>query len=125
MERVSLILQRDLILLPFPFSNLSGNKVRPVVVISNSSFNAKSQDVIVAAVTSNISGQNKVLLTSEDLIEGFLKHDSCVKVENILKISKLLVIKKIGRINSAKHLEIVQILQDLLELDGENGEYKK
>ncbi|MHA1673678.1 MAG: type II toxin-antitoxin system PemK/MazF family toxin [Promethearchaeota archaeon] len=125
MERVSLILQRDLLLLPFPFSNHSGNKVRPVVVISKSSFNAKSQDVIVAAVTSNISGQNKVLLTSEDLIEGFLKQDSCVKVENILKISKMLVIKKIGRINSAKHQEIVKILQNLLELDGVNGEIKK
>ncbi len=125
MERISLILQRDLLLLPFPFSNHSGNKVRLVVVISKSSFNAKSQDVIVAAVTSNISGQKKVLLTSEDLIEGFLKQDSCVKVENILKISKLFVIKKIGRISSAKHLEIVQILQNLLELDGTKGEIKK
>ena len=117
MERIPLILQRDLLLLPFPFSNFEGTKVRPVVVLSKSSFNINSQDVIVAAVTSNISGHNKVILTDEDLVEGNLKVKSCVKVENVLKISKQLVLKKIGRINPVKHQEILHVLQNLLELE--------
>ena len=49
-----MIEQRDLILVPFPFSNQSGKKVRSVVVMSNNEFNNRSEDVIVIGVSSNI-----------------------------------------------------------------------
>ena len=49
-----MIEQRDVLLVPFPFSDQSGRKVRPVVVISANSFNTHSQDVIVVGVTSNV-----------------------------------------------------------------------
>ena len=47
--------QRDLLLVPFPFSDQSGRKVRPVIVISNNDFNRHSEDAIVVGVTSNLS----------------------------------------------------------------------
>ena len=49
-----MIEQKDLLLVPFPFSDQSGRKVRPVIVISNNEFNKYSEDVIVIGVTSNI-----------------------------------------------------------------------
>lgn len=42
-----MIEQRDLLLVPFPFSDQTGKKVRPVVVIIKNSFNSHSEDVIV------------------------------------------------------------------------------
>ena len=45
--------QRDLLLVPFPFSDQKGKKVRPVIVISNDEFNNNSEDVLVVGVTSN------------------------------------------------------------------------
>ena len=34
--------QKELVLLPYPFSDLEGTKVRPAIVVSNNSFNKKS-----------------------------------------------------------------------------------
>jgi mRNA interferase MazF len=47
--------QRDIILIPFPFSDLAGTKVRPALVISNNGYNKNSLDAVVVALTSNLS----------------------------------------------------------------------
>ncbi|MDI6767018.1 MAG: type II toxin-antitoxin system PemK/MazF family toxin [Bacteroidota bacterium] len=46
--------QREIWLCPFPFSDLSGRKVRPVIVLSNDSYNSKGDDVVVCALTSSV-----------------------------------------------------------------------
>ena len=98
-----MIEQRDLLLVPFPFSDQLGRKVRPVVVISNNKFNEKSEDLIVSGVTSNISkDQYTLMLNNKDLEEGKLFSLCCIKAENILKIDRILTIKKIGKINRKK-----------------------
>lgn len=95
--------QREILLVPFPFSDQSGRKVRPVIVISNEEFNTRSEDVLVVGVTSNISKDRYLLsLTNKDLEEGKLLSECCIKVENILKIDKELIIKKIGKIDQNK-----------------------
>ena len=107
--------QGDLLLVPFPFSDQSGKKVRPVIVVSNNEFNKNSDDVIVVGVTSNISkNQYTVILTNEDLKEGKLFTDCCIKVENILKLDKELVIKKIGKINPSTLKKIISKLNDII-----------
>jgi PemK-like, MazF-like toxin of type II toxin-antitoxin system len=42
--------QRDIVLIKFPFSDLSGAKVRPALVISNQGYNIKSLDTVVLAL---------------------------------------------------------------------------
>jgi len=94
-----MIEQRDILLVPFPFSDQSGKKVRPIIVISNNEFNESSEDILVVGVTSNLSKDKYTLeLTNSDLEEGKLFSHCCIKVENILKIDKKLIIKKIGKI---------------------------
>ncbi|MBI2670447.1 type II toxin-antitoxin system PemK/MazF family toxin [Candidatus Woesearchaeota archaeon] len=95
-----MIEQKDLLLVPFPFSDQSGKKVRPVIVISNNEFNKYSDDIIVLGVTSNISKDKyAITLHNTNLDEGKLFTKCCIKVENILKLDKDLIIKKIGKIN--------------------------
>jgi len=38
------IQQKELVLLPYPFSNMEGTKVRPALIVSNNLFNKKSDD---------------------------------------------------------------------------------
>jgi len=38
--------QGDILLIPVPFTNLSSRKRRPVVVISNDTYNRKTEDVV-------------------------------------------------------------------------------
>jgi mRNA interferase MazF len=98
-------MQREIFLVPFPFSDFSERKVRPVVVVSNNGFNNYSEDIIVCAITSNVS-KDHIKINNEDLEEGKLFTTSSVKIENILNISKNLLIKKIGKINKKKYNQI-------------------
>ncbi|SRR3990167_7544982 len=110
------IRQRDILLVPFPFSDQSGKKVRPVIVISNDMFNMDSADILVAGVTSNITKDKYAIqLKSKDLEEGELHTACCIKVENILKLDKDLVIKKIGKINEDVFRKFRGILLDILQ----------
>jgi len=111
-----MIEQRDLLLIPFPFSDQSGKKVRPVVVISNNEFNRTSEDILIVGVTSNISKDRyTILLSQNSLEEGILNDPCCIKAENLLKIDKKLVLKKIGKINTATLEQVVQILESILK----------
>ena len=101
--------QRDLLLVSFPFSDQSGRKVRPVVVISNNQLNNFSEDILVVGVTSNISKDRYTIdLTTKDLEEGKLINQCCIKAENILKIDSELIIKKIGIIKKEKFKELIE-----------------
>ena len=111
-----MINQGDLLLIPFPFSDQLGRKVRPVIVISNNAFNEHSEDLIVVGVTSNLSKDRYALkLNSKDLEEGKLISECCIKVENILKLDKSLIIKKIGRIKKEKISQITKILDSIIK----------
>ena len=109
-----MIEQRDFLLVPFPFSDQSGRKVRPVIVVSNDEFNERSEDIIVVGVTSNISKDKYTLnLMSDDLEEGKLLTQCVIRVENILKIDKEIILKKIGKIKKER---LIAIRNKILEI---------
>lgn len=111
-----MINQLNILLIPFPFSDQKGRKVRPVIVISNNEFNEYSEDILVVGVTSNISKDKYTLpLSNKDLSEGKLFTQCCIKVENVLKIDKELVIKKIGKIKKEKLGKIKDILIKIIK----------
>ena len=113
-----MIEQKDLLIVPFPFSDQSGRKVRPVVVISDNTFNSHSEDVIVVGVTSNVKKERYALpLTNNDLEEGKLFTNCMIKVENILRLEEGLVIKKIGKIKEEKLQDIISLLNKIIKGD--------
>ena len=101
-----MINQRDILLVPFPFSDQSGKKVRPVVVISNNYFNKYSADIIVIGMTSNISKDKYTVSLDNGGLEDGQVELCCIKVENILRLDSSLIIKKIGKLNKTKLKEI-------------------
>ena len=110
-----MIEQKDLLLVPFPFSDQSGRKVRPVIVISKNEFNKYSDDILVVGVTSHISKDKYTIsLLNKDLEEGKLSTECCIKSENILKIDKELIIKKIGKVNNEKLIVIIDKIIKIL-----------
>ena len=108
--------QRDIVLLPFPFSDQSGMKVRPAIVISNDRFNATSEDVIVCAATSNIEkSKYTILIDQKDIEDGYLYQKSAIKAENVLKIKKSLIIKSIATVNKAVLTRTLDFVKEILE----------
>lgn len=45
----------DVVLIPFPFTDLRTTKVRPAVVLSSSLYHATEPDLILGGITSNLS----------------------------------------------------------------------
>ncbi|HIH25390.1 type II toxin-antitoxin system PemK/MazF family toxin [Candidatus Woesearchaeota archaeon] len=102
--------QRDIVLLPFPFSDQSGFKVRPALVASNNTFN-RSDDIIVFGITSNISKNFYTLIINDQNLEKNIIEDSCcIKVENILKIDKKLIIKKLDRLKESDFNKLKELI---------------
>ncbi len=109
-----MIKQRDILLVPFPFSDLSGRKVRPVIVVSKDKFNNSSDDIIVCAITGNLTKNNYSLkIDSSDLESGKLFKECCIKVKSIFKIDKKLVVKTIGCLKKEKFSDVLGKLGSL------------
>ena len=108
--------QGDILLIPIPFSDLATNKQRPVLVLSNSKYNQKTEDLVVVAITSNLSEKEyAVIITQADLDEGNLKVDSCVRADKIYTLAQKIVIKRFGRVKQEVLNNVKSKLDDLLQ----------
>ena len=92
--------QGDIAIVPFPFSNLTGIRQRPVLVLSKSSYLKECDDIITCGITSNLKDSKySVLIDNSDLIEGSIPVKSRIKVDKLFTLEQSIIIKKIGRIN--------------------------
>lgn len=94
--------QSDIILVPFPFSDLSSSKKRPALVVSHTSFNRKSEDVVCCLITSNPDVKDGIKITKKDMESGFLEFDSTIKPYRIFSVSKSIIYRVLGRLNKEK-----------------------
>jgi hypothetical protein len=44
----------DVVLVPFPFTDQSGGKKRPAVVVSSADYNSNRRDLVIMAITSKV-----------------------------------------------------------------------
>lgn len=106
--------QGDILLVPIPFTDLSSQKRRPVIVISNNSYNRKTGDIVVVAMTSNpVEAEYSFVITSNDLEKGSLNHPGKVRADKIYTISTSIVVKTFGRVNEGVLEKIRSELQTL------------
>ncbi|MBS3163632.1 type II toxin-antitoxin system PemK/MazF family toxin [Candidatus Woesearchaeota archaeon] len=111
------IKQKEIVLLPYPFSNLEETKVRPAVVISNNFFNDNSNDFVAIPITS-IAKEDpySVMLGQNDLDFGKLLKESRIRVDKIFTVEKNLIIMKIGAINNKTFENIKSKIKEILSL---------
>ena len=108
----------EIVLIPFPFTDLTTFKQRPALIISSRSFNAGGQDVIVAAITSHIPEPlpgDSFLLASSDLEPSGLPKKSLIKLGKIVTIDQRLVRKKLGSLPSSTLARVLEQLQSLFK----------
>lgn len=91
----------NIVLVPFPFTNMSQTKLRPVLILSNRTYNRSSQDFVCCGITSNLSNKDhSVLLDLKDMKEGTIPKKSRIKFNKIFTLEKTLIIKKVGSVDS-------------------------
>jgi mRNA interferase MazF len=106
----------DILLVPFPFSDLSTTKKRPAVVIGSDHLFYGYPDIIIMPITSRISDSH----TRGDCIlhewknAGLLKPSAVKPV--ITTIEKSLVQKKLGFLTQRDRNALDETLKEILEL---------
>lgn len=103
----------DLILIPFPFTDLSGIKKRPGIIISPDWYNERYEDVVVVAVTTKFY-DNKVQLSLKegDLYTGNIPKDSYIRFTKIFTFNKSEIIKVLAVVNENKFKEIMNKVRE-------------
>ena len=92
--------QKELVLLPYPFSDQGGSKVRPAIIVSNDNFNKNCEDCVLVPLTTVIKNEHYSLILNQDNLEsGKLLKQSRIRIDKIFTIKKSLIIMKIGKIN--------------------------
>src|SRR5438874_13781255 len=96
----------DIVLVPFPFTDLSSSKRRPALIVSPDSFNASKQDVVLVAITSQIATDPQAIVLAEhDFVDGKLPKVSMVRVTKSFTIHSALVVKRICAVTTTKFQE--------------------
>lgn len=109
--------QRDIVLIPIPFTDLASQKKRPAIIISCNKYNETNEDIVVVALTSNIETRDfTITLTSNDLENGTLKVTSMIRVDKIYTLNKSIVIKTFGRVKPGI---LTKIKDSILKLIGQ------
>lgn len=97
--------QKDIVLVPFPFTDLQSQKKRPVLIISNNKINGSDviEDFIGVALTTVLRGtEYSIMVGSGDYMDGKLPDSSEIQCNKIATLCKSLVIKKMCTIKDDK-----------------------
>ncbi len=110
----------DVVLVDYPFSDGSGSKVRPTVVVQADHWNARLDDTILAVVTSSSrrAPTPTQFLIEVNTAEGHqtgLRADSIVQCGNLATYAQDRIIRVMGRL-AGSHLD--QVDECLLEALG-------
>lgn len=101
----------DVVVVPFPFSNLSDSKRRPALVLSP----LEGDDLILCQITSRqLRDRYAVLLAEGDFASGSLRQLSNVRPNRIFTADRSLVLYRVGALKPTKLEEVVDKLIKIL-----------
>jgi len=97
----------DIVVIPFPFSDLSASKKRPALVVAN----LTGDDVILSQITSAAKNdQYSILLAKNDFSAGNLKVESRIRPNRLFTADKSIVEYRAGTLKKEKMKEVEQKL---------------
>ena len=110
--RSGMIVERgDLLLIPFPFTDLSATKRRPVLALTQPD---EHGDFTGLPVTSRPQHSRAIPLTPGDLASGSLPVASWIRFDRVVTLHSGLVIRSVARVSEPVIVEAVRRLCDHL-----------
>ncbi|MDR1429780.1 MAG: type II toxin-antitoxin system PemK/MazF family toxin [Spirochaetaceae bacterium] len=102
----------DVVILPFPFSDLSGSKRRPAFVVTD----LPGEDIILCQITSKAKHDPfSVSISASDFLTGSLPLDSFVRPNKLFTADKSLVLSTAGRLSKPKTGKIISHIVSLIK----------
>lgn len=101
MER---LVKGDVVVIEFPFSNLTQFKRRPVLIIKI----PKGEDVIICQITGNSQEKSvEIPIANKDFVKKGLKKNSFIRMDKIMTTKRTRIKYKIGSLKQNKFNEIL------------------
>ena len=102
-----------LVLVPFPFTNLSGSKVRPAVVISDK---LKGDDIVVLFLTSKSKTKQKNTVPVVANSQNGLRVNSAVVCSKFATLDKGIILGELGELSASEIKKINASIRLILKL---------
>ena len=104
-----------LVLIPFPFTDLTLSKLRPALVIHEG-----EQDVVVAFISSRVSGILKSSVVVDETHPDFkltgLKTSSVIRLDKVATVLKSLIVGEIGETGATLKKEVNEKLATIYNI---------
>ena len=105
----------DVVLVPFPFTDQTGTKRRPAVVVSSHGYNSNRRDIVILAITSQV---RLPLGYGEAVIEdwqgaGLLKQSAIKPV--ITTVEQTLVLRMMGHLSAGDLAALREVMGEVIE----------
>lgn len=101
----------DVVIVPFPFSDLSSSKKRPALIL----INLHGSDVILCQITSKMKSDGySISLGVPDFETGSLLIESYIRPNRIFTAEKSIIQYKAGRVSEQKLNEVKKMVTDLI-----------
>jgi mRNA interferase MazF len=101
-----------IVLVPFPFSDLSEAKLRPAVVLAD----AVRDDWILCQITSNRYGDSRAIeLVNADLVAGSFRFTSYARPGKLFTASRSLMVGQIGGLRAVPFQQVLDAVVALLQ----------
>jgi mRNA interferase MazF len=102
----------DVVVVPFPFSDLSEAKKRPAFVVAN----LAGDDLILCQITSqNIKDSYSIPIDDEHFEAGSLNRKSNIRPNRLFTADKKIIFYKVGHLKKEKTTEIIRKIIGILE----------
>ena len=102
----------DVVVVPFPFSDLSQAKRRPALVVAQ----LTGDDLILCQITSQaISDSYAVAVTNADFSNGGLNRNSNIRPNRLFTADKRIIIYKAGQLRPEKLQQVIDKIIDIFQ----------
>jgi mRNA interferase MazF len=109
MER---LMKGDVVVVPFPFSDLTSTKKRPAVIVANK----VRDEILLAQITSkNTSYNYTVKLNQKDFSQHVSFLNSEIKINRLFSCDSKIVLYKLGSLKKEKVVEIENKLIEFIK----------
>jgi len=108
----------DVVRVDWPYSDGTGSKVRPAIVVLSDTLNGRIADSILVLVsrTQRAIGITEVLIDPAVETQSGLRYSSVVSCNNLLTVDQAFVVQILGRLSTATILQIDARLKTALDL---------
>jgi mRNA interferase MazF len=107
------LVKGSIVVIPFPFSDLSGSKKRPALVLADLIGN----DVILCQITSQNSPNDiyAIPCDNSNLQSGLIISASYIRPNRIFTADKNMIIKTVAVVNDSTYDAVISTITDLIE----------